>query len=266
METQDYYQILGVEKTATPRQIKDTYRKLAFQYHPDRNRENPKASDKMKQVNEAYAVLSNPSKRKEYDELSSQFGSAAHNQFRTRYTEQDIFTGSDIGKIFEETARAFGLRGFDEIFKEFYGPGFRSFQIKRPGFFVKGFVFSPSFGRKESVKIDNSAGTMAKIGKFLLKKIAPSAFPEKGKNIYDVIPVTLPHAMSGGPYAYHLRRKDKKLVVKIPPGIKDGQVIRLAGMGEDGTGGAPAGDLLLKVKIKKGWTQKLRDTLKGGFK
>ncbi|MEW5908432.1 MAG: DnaJ domain-containing protein [Thermodesulfobacteriota bacterium] len=266
MEAQDYYHILGVEKSATAQQVKDAYRKLAFQYHPDRNQGSPDASDKMKQVNEAYAVLSNPSKRKEYDELSARYGSTAYNQFRTRYTDQDIFTGSDIGKIFEETARAFGLRGFDEIFREFYGPGFRSFQIKRPGFFAKGFVFSPSFGKKESARIDNSPGAMSRIGKFLLKRIAPSAFPEKGKNIYDVIGVTLPHAQTGGPYAYHLRRKDKKLVVKIPPGIKDGQVIRLAGMGEAGTGGAGPGDLLLKVKIKRSWTQKIRDKLKGGAK
>ncbi|OGP60208.1 MAG: hypothetical protein A2V65_02545 [Deltaproteobacteria bacterium RBG_13_49_15] len=264
MEGQDYYRILGVEKTSTREQIRDAYRKQAFQYHPDRNQGNPGASEKMKQVNEAYAVLSNAKKRAEYDTLKDQFGSAAYDRFKGRYTEQDIFTGSDIGKIFEDMARGFGLRGFEDIFKEFYGPAFRTFQVRRPGFFAKGFVFSPSFSRKERIDQGGSPGKLEKIGRFLLNKIAPYAFPEQGKNICDVITVPLSQVETGGPYAYYLRHRDKKLIVKIPPGIKNGQVIRLAGMGETGSGGAGPGDLLLKVKIKKRFGQKIMEKLKGG--
>ena len=69
MQQRDYYQILGVKEDAEPKEIKDAYRQLAFKYHPDRNKENPEASEEMKSVNEAYAVLSDTSKRQEYDSV-----------------------------------------------------------------------------------------------------------------------------------------------------------------------------------------------------
>ena len=122
MSQRDYYQIIGVDINAGSKQIKEAYRKLAFKYHPDRNKENPEASEKMKNVNEAYAVLSNPAKRREYDVLRQQFGSSAYSHFRKNYSEHDIFSGSDINHIFEEMARAFGFRGFDDIFRESYAP------------------------------------------------------------------------------------------------------------------------------------------------
>ena len=140
MSQNDYYQILGIDQKAGPRQIKDTYRKLAFEYHPDRNRKNPEAAEKMKRVNEAYAVLSDPAKRREYDAMRQQFGSSAYNQFRQNYSEQDIFSGSDVNQILEQMARAFGLRGFDEIFKEFYGQGYRHYEFRKPGFLQKAII------------------------------------------------------------------------------------------------------------------------------
>jgi curved DNA-binding protein len=87
MEQMDYYEILGVPQDATHKQIKEAYRKLAFQYHPDRNKANPESTAKMKSVNEAYAVLSNPSKRRDYDLYRRQFGSSAYGQFRQSYSE-----------------------------------------------------------------------------------------------------------------------------------------------------------------------------------
>ena len=89
----------------------------------------------MKQINEAYAVLSNAEKRSEYDRMRQQYGSAAYQQFRQGYSEQDIFSGSDVNQILEQMARAFGLRGFDEIFKEFYGKGYRHYECRKDGFF-----------------------------------------------------------------------------------------------------------------------------------
>jgi DnaJ-class molecular chaperone len=80
MAKKDYYQVLEVDQKATDQQIKDAFRKLAFKYHPDRNQENPVAVEKMKGINEAYAVLSNPAKKREYDTLKNQFGSAAYTQ------------------------------------------------------------------------------------------------------------------------------------------------------------------------------------------
>ena len=127
----NYYQQLKVKPDATAHQIKEAYRRLAFEYHPDRNTDDPQAAEKMKAINEAYAVLSNPAKKSEYDSLRSRFGSSAYAQFRKNYSEQDIFSGSDVNHIFEEMAKAFGLRGSNEIFREFYGRGFQQFEFKR---------------------------------------------------------------------------------------------------------------------------------------
>ena len=82
MSPNDYYQILEVDQKASAGQIKEAYRKLAFQYHPDRNSKNPEAAEKMKRVNEAYAVLSDAVKRREYDKMRHQYGSSAYSQFR----------------------------------------------------------------------------------------------------------------------------------------------------------------------------------------
>jgi len=107
MSQADYYQVLGVDSDASQSKIKEAYRQLAFKHHPDRNSENAAAADEMKKINEAYAVLSNPAKKTEYDNLRTQFGSSAYTHFRNNYSEQDIFSGSDINHIFEEMARSF---------------------------------------------------------------------------------------------------------------------------------------------------------------
>jgi DnaJ-class molecular chaperone len=252
MEQKDYYQILGVEKNADSKKIKEAYRKLAFKYHPDQNKENPQNAEKMKAINEAYAVLSNSEKRREYDTLRQQFGSSAYSRFRNQYTDQDIFTGSDIFKIFEEMTRTFGFRGYDEIFKEFYGNGYQTFEFKKPGFSARGFVFNGRPGRGGQKQMESPLNkTMGKFSRYVFKKISGVDFPEDGSDISDVIQLTSEQAREGGPYAYLDSRKKKKLVVKIPPGIKEGQRIRLAGMGEEGKGGGASGDLYLKVQIKK---------------
>ena len=269
MESQDYYQILGVSSDATPQQIKDAYRALALKYHPDRNASDPDLVERMKAVNEAYAVLSDPKKRNAYDALRNQYGSGAQDQFRQNYSEQDIFRDSDIQKIFEEMARAFGVRGFEDVFKEFYGQGFKHFEYRRPGMFGGGFFFFGPFGRgassRKTIKeapVPPQLGGIGKVAKFLIEKISGVALPAKGADIHDSIRLAPELARSGGPYAYYLRQSDKKLVVKIPPGVRDGQQIRLAGLGQDGQGGAEAGDLYLKVKIKQPMLKKLKNLLK----
>ncbi len=260
MSQNDYYQILGVDQNASEKQIKDAYRKLAFQYHPDRNEKNPAAADKMKSVNEAYAVLSDATKRREYDTLRQQFGSSAYSQFRQNYSEQDIFSGSDINQILEQMARAFGLRGSDEIFKEFYGQGYQRYEFRKPGFFANSFIFA---GPRQSGKTDSSGlgfqGGLGRLARFLLKQFSGIEFPENGADIHDTIWLDPEVAHQGGPYAYYLRKKDKKLVVKIPPGTKSNQQIRLTGMGEDGKGGGNAGNLYLKVRIRKPLLQQVKD-------
>lgn len=263
MEQTDYYRILGVEKSATQKQIKNAYRQLAFEFHPDRNTDNSKTTEKMKQVNEAYAVLSNLQKREEYDSLKNQFGSTAYSHFRSTYSNQDIFRGSDIHQIFEEMAKTFGFRGFDDVFKEFYGSGYRTFEFQKAGFFGKGYLFSKGLGPK-----NRSTGNrpFEKVTQYFFKKLVGRILPQNGANIYDVIYIDSDLAGSGGPFAYFLRQKKKKLVIKIPAGILDGQQIRLAGMGEDGKGGATAGNLHLKVKIGKSLFNRIKKTLGIGNK
>jgi DnaJ-class molecular chaperone len=262
MSPNDYYQILEVDQTASSRQIKDAYRKLAFKYHPDRNSKNPAAAEKMKGLNEAYAVLSDPVKRREYDTLRQHYGLSAYSQFRQSYSEQDIFSGSDINQILEQMARAFGLRGFDEIFKEFYGQGYQHYEFRKPGFFAKSYYFSgPRQVRRENHTGFPLQGTVGKLIRGFLKKFSGIELPENGADIFDTISLGPEHARQGGPYAYYLRKKDKKLVVKIPPGIKNNQSIRLALMGTDGKGGGKSGDLYLKVRIRKPRLQRLKEFL-----
>ena len=260
MAQEDYYQVLGVEPEATDQTIKEAFRKLAFKYHPDRNRENAAAVEKMKQVNEAYAVLSNPAKKREYDTLKNQFGSSAYSHFRNNYSEQDIFNGSDINHIFEEMAKAFGLRGSNEIFKEFYGRGFQQFEFKNPRGFARGFVFGqPPKGSGQHQAPFPPGGNLGKLSRFLLQKISGVQFPENGTDVEDQLYLTPEQAIQGGPYAYYLRRKSKKLVVKIPPGVRPGQRIRLAGMGQEGKAGGRPGDLFLKVHIRKPLMKAIKD-------
>ena len=260
MTQKDYYQVLGVDQNATQNQIKESYRQKAFKYHPDRNKENQAAAEEMKKVNEAYAALSNPAKKREYDNLRNQFGSSAYTHFRKNYSEQDIFSGSDINHIFEEMAKAYGLRGSNEIFKEFYGQGFRQFEFKKSGGFAKGFVFGGSFkpGDQKQVQFP-LGGNLGKISRLLLQKISGLKLPEDGSDIHDHLYLEPQQALSGGPYAYFLRRQSKKIVVKIPPGIRNGQSIRLAGLGQDGKNGGLTGDLLLKVHIRRPLIQSIKD-------
>ena len=262
MSQNDYYQTLGIDQKASSKQIKGSYRKLAFKYHPDRNHQNPAAAEKMKRVNEAYAVLSDPAKRREYDAMRHQFGSSAYSQFRQNYSEQDIFSGSDVNQILEQMARAFGLRGFDEIFKEFYGQGYRQYEFRKPGFFAKSYYFaSPRRSRGVNSSGHPLQGSIGKLTRIFLKRFSGIELPENGADRNDTIWLSPELARQGGPYAYYLRKKDKKLVVKIPPGVKQNQQVRLAGMGEDGKGGGKAGDLYLKVRIRKPLRERLKDFL-----
>jgi DnaJ-class molecular chaperone len=264
MESNDYYRMLGVDSDAPPDRIKAAYRELAFQHHPDRNEKNPDAAEKMKQINEAYAVLSNPEKRRDYDRLRKQYGSAAYNRFRQGYSDQDIFNGSDIHQVFEEMAKSFGFRGYQDVFKEFYGEGYRTFRFKGPGVFVGGFFFSgfPGGGRRRQGQLAGNRGPLpGLIQKFFQKAIGLKPVT-KGKDIQDVITLDEASAQQGGPYAYFHKKKSKKLVVKVPSGVRDGQKIRLAGMGEAGTGGGQAGDLYLRVHIKRPLLERIRRYLK----
>ncbi len=271
MNQEDYYQVLGVEKGAAQQTIKEAYRKLAFQYHPDRNKGNIEALERMKRVNEAYAILSDLRKRKEYDALSREYGPSAYDRFRQSHSEEDIFRGSDVNQVFEEMAKAFGFRGFEEIFRESYGQRYRSFEFRRPGFFGKGFIFvGPGFRGKhhryDPSEIASSPGTFSglsgKLTRYLLNKMLSLRQAERGKDWQDIILLNPDQAQQGGKGRYLHRRRSRELLVTIRPGIREGQKIRLKGMGAEGKSGGEAGDLYLQVQFRKPFIQRIRDFLK----
>lgn len=266
MAQQDYYQILGVDRIADAKKIKQAYRDLAFQYHPDRNEKNPNSADMMKQVNEAYAVLSNADKRQAYDAMRSRFGDNAYGQFRNAYSEQDIFNGSDVHQIFEEMARSFGLRGVDSIFSDFYGPGYKQFDFQQHGLHGKGFVYRGGFGKRRGKGMAGSAPPgVGRLASYLLRKVTGLRLPQMGEDINETIRLSPEFARSGGPYAYHHHRRSKKLVVNIPADTRDGQQIRLSRMGATGKNGGEPGDLYLKVKYKKALLHKAKDFIVSTF-
>lgn len=260
MTEKDYYQILNVGREAGEKEIKEAYRKLALEYHPDRNRGNPDAASRMKEINEAYAVLSHAEKKRQYDGLWHAYGASAHDHFRNTYSEQDIFRGSDIQQIFEEISRAFGFRGFDDIFRETYGPNYRSFEFRRPAGFGK--VFVSSFGGSTR----NSGnpflqGILGKAVRYGLRKKWGIELPEKGKDLSDMITVSPGLALRGGKINYVNRSQGRELIVTVPAGLKSGQRIRLRGIGGKGKGGGTPGDLYIKVQVRSHFSQKMRDLL-----
>ena len=263
----DYYHILGLDRNASQKSIKESYRKLALKYHPDRNLGDPKANEKMKSLNEAYAVLSDASKRREYDLLKSRYGPSAHDRFRQSYTAEDIFRGSDINQIFEEFSRMFGFRNSGDIFRESYGPEYEGFEFRRHGMFGRGFVYNTGSWETDQASQNYqmpglaSQGFLGKIAKFFVKKIFGIELPERGKDRYDTVTLSAEKAHHGTELKYSCKRKGRatNLMVKIPPGVKNGQKIRLKKMGLPGKGGGIPGDLYLIVRINKPFIQRVKE-------
>jgi len=221
----DYYKVLGVEKNASLEEIKKKYRKLALKYHPDRNKGDKKAEDKFKGINEAYAVLSDAGKRKQYDA----FGSA---QFHQRFNQDDIFRGFDIGDILKD----FGF-STDDVFSSMFGRGRGGRkpcgQSARSPFGAQGSGFQDIFGQ------------YAPHG-------ASAQTPPKGKDLTAEISITLEEAAKGTSKKISYSRGGKKetLNVKVPPGFPDAKKLRLAGKGLPGPAGAPPGSFLITVHVQ----------------
>jgi len=276
MNNKDYYKILGVSKDAPFEEIKKTYRKLAFQYHPDKN---PGNEDMMKEINEAYAVLSDERKRREYDSFRKSYGFFARDHFRRTYTEQDIFKDSDIHNIFEELSKIFGFNSPEDIFSRnaFYGSQYRTFEFRGPGFSGRGFFFfGPMTGFYQDMMKRTSyqqrefptyrPSLLSKIllkGLGMFQKYAAKKYgvelPERGRDWQDEITITPEIASSGGKVRYHYPKqgKPRDLMIKIPAGVKEGQRIRLKGMGGEGRHGGDPGDLYLSVKIRTSLLRKI---------
>lgn len=211
----DYYKVLGVTKAATPEELKKAYRKLALKYHPDRNKGNKASEEKFKEINEAYAVLSDTEKRKQYDT----FGST---EFSHRYSQEDIFRGFDFSSLFRDV-------GLGDIFSQAFSGGKGK----------KGFQFQYNFG---------GHGQQAPFG----QGFGQGDLRQKGNDIVLELPVRLIEALNGADKVVSFRRdmQVERVSVKVPPGIEDGKKLRVAGKGEPGLRGGPAGNLYLKIRIE----------------
>ncbi len=212
MEFKDYYQILGVARDAGAEDIKKSFRKLARKYHPDVSKEKD-AEKHMKEVNEAYTVLSDPEKRAAYDQLG-----------RGYQPGQDFRPPPDWDAGFEFSGRGFSPNEAAD-FSDF---------------------FAELFGRMGGARGFRASG---------------SQFRSRGEDHHAKVVLDLEDAFHGAARQISLRvptvdaqgrvqLTTRTLNVKIPKGVREGQIIRLAGQGTPGEGGAPAGDLLLEVHLK----------------
>lgn len=211
MEYKDYYKILGVDKNATKEDIKKAYRKLAMKFHPDKTKGDSSAEEKFKSINEANEVLSDPEKRKKYDELGSnwqnyqQSGGNSQGFDWNSYANQGS-NGYQYSGNFEDV---FGNSGYSDFFDMFFGGGFGNERKSRRG--------------------------------------ARSNVSNRGQDLQAVIEITLKEAYSGTSKLFSYNNQSIKLNIK--PGISEGQVLKLAGKGGTGIRGGQAGDLLISIKI-----------------
>ncbi len=207
----DYYEVLGVSRNASDKEIKQAYRKLARQYHPDVNPNNKAAEEKFKEISEAYAVLSDPQKRKKYD----QFGANWEQYERAGVNPEDFSWAPGNVRVEYRTSGDFGdLR---DLFGEMGGLGDDLFETLLGG-----------RGARRGGR--------------------PSGFASRGSDVEAELPLTLEEAHRG--VTRSLSIGGKTLEVTVPAGVRDGSVIRLAKQGQPGLGGGQAGDLLLRVKLQ----------------
>lgn len=227
VQYKDYYESLGVPRTASDADIKKAFRKLAREYHPDVAKDKKRAEEKFKEINEAYEVLSDPAKRKKYDELGANWKQGA--EFRPPPGWEQAFGGGGGGRGFrgatpggEEFEFQFGGTGFSDFFEQLFGARGRGAGF-RPGGFSRGATFEEQ------------------------------EYAERGRDVEGDIMVTLEEAVHGSVRTVSVRHKSRteSYQVKIPAGVTEGQKLRVAGRGEAGTGGAAAGDLYLRVRLAK---------------
>jgi curved DNA-binding protein len=209
MPGKDYYKTLEVPRTASQEEIKKAYRKLAMKYHPDRNKGDKTAEAHFKEINEAYAVLSNSEKRKQYDTFGA-------DHFGRQYTQEDIFRDFDFSSIFGE----FGFGGgAQNIFSQMFG----------------GRTYASRAGRS-SVGFDGyGPGPRAAKGQDLVYELSVT-LEETAAATSKII-------------TYHDGDSQQTISVKIPPGISTGKKLRIPGKGRPGLNRGPRGDLFVQIKV-----------------
>jgi len=226
MAKRDYYDVLGVKKTASEEEIKKAYRKLAMQHHPDRNPGNKQAEERFKEINEAYAVLSDQEKRRQYDQIGP-------SGFRQRFSQEDIFRGFDISDLFKDV-------GFstNDVFSRIFGRGARGAKVRYGN-------MEDLFGQRGGQAYD-FGGPFSAGGYESQRGMA-----QKGQDIQSELQLTFQEAAAGGEKKVRFPKggRVEEITVKIPPGIESGKKLRLAGKGMEGVAGGPPGDLYLIVNV-----------------
>lgn len=220
---QDYYQTLGVARTATADELKQAFRNLARLHHPDVAKDKVAGEAKFKEINEAYEVLGDPAKRKRYDELGADW----QGEGQTAATDEQRGRRRRTGAQQAEPDVEFSGTGFSDFFESFFAGG-------RDG-----------FGSRHSGDARGFAGG--------------EPFNHPGQDVEADLLVTLDEALRGVTKKVSLRRpsmdgeaeRTNTYQVKIPAGVREGKRIRLAGQGAAGHGGGPAGDLYLRVRLAR---------------
>jgi curved DNA-binding protein len=274
----DYYKALGIEKGASADDIKKAFRKLAVKYHPDRNPDNKVAEDKFKEINEAYAVLSDPEKKQKYDT----YGSSG---FHQQYSQEDIFRGFDFGNAYKDMGGGFSGGGAEDIFSRLFGGrgggrgGFQSgpqrgadqemeltitFRDAAQGA-ERQIAFRRGSQREElKVKIPAGVDNGSRIritGKggqgdsggpagdlFLVVRVQPDqTFVRDGGDLFVERSIPFSAACLGVALDVPTLEGDKR--IKVPAGIQPGTKIRLKGCGIKSLGSNTKGDLYVKIGV-----------------
>ena len=234
MEFKDYYQTLGVAKSASDKEIKQAYRKLARKHHPDVNPGDKSAESKFKEINEAYEVLGDADKRRKYDELGANW----------RMYEQAQQAGQGFGGF--GGANPFGGAGGGAWNINVGGPGgYRTMsEEEMHDLFGTEDPFSDFFKTFFGGGGPREAGTRGRQAR------APRT--QKGRDIEHEVELTLEEAYHGATRRISIKQGGhaRSVDVRIPAGVKDGSRVRAAGEGESGANGGASGDLYLRVRIK----------------
>jgi DnaJ-class molecular chaperone len=219
MDFKDYYSTLGVEKTASEKEIKQAFRKLARKYHPDVNPGDKGAESRFKEINEAHEVLSDPEKRRKYDELGANW----------RQYEQAGPAAGQPGGAWNWSTGGGGFRTMteDEMAEMFGGDAGSPFSDFFQTFFGGG------GGRTE-------------------RRGRGRARQQQGRDVEHDFELDLESAAQGGVHRLQLRHdgEARSVEVRIPPGVVDGSRVRVAGEGTRGMGGATSGDLFLRIRLR----------------
>ena len=268
MAGKDYYKILGVDRSASERDIKQAYRKLARQYHPDVNPGDKSAEEKFKQINEAYEVLSDKDDRQKYDKYgdqwqhAEQFEKAQRQQAQSRDFNQGgrrVYYGEgDFGSLFDDLLGSFR-------FNRGQAQPRRARSQEHPVEVTleeayRGTTRTLSFadGKRLEVKVPAGVRTGSRVrlaGKgarggdlYLIVSVKPhSTFERSGDDLYVGVSVPLAVAMLGG--EVQVPNLKGKVALKIPPETQNGRTFRLAGQGMPHLGKSSRGDLMARVRV-----------------